>query len=658
MELIRRLLVGLLGMIDAVVYNLISLVYDLLLDIAGATPFDNEIFGTFADRIYALLGLFMLFKVSFSLIKYIVNPDEFSDKVKGGKKLVMNIIITLVLIVAAPPAFDLMYKVQTTLLNEHVVENLILGSGIGASEEGKQIDAEKQGDRIKVAVFSAFYSPDDQTCALANPEDTTAFKTACSSFLGENVATAYSEAYIAGSVNDMIHKEVDGEPLFMQKKQSGDGYMFNYMFIVSTVVGCITALIFLGFCIDIAIRAVKLGFLQLISPIPIISYIDPNSSKSGMFSKWIKEVGKTFIDLFIRLAAVYFAITLIAALMQNPDLGTDNLVARVFIILGILIFTKQIPKLLGDLMGVKIDGNFSLNPMNKITASPLAAGAVGGVLGLAGGAAANLHAGIRDIQAKGGLTGGEALASKAGLKNVGKSIFGTAGSVIAGGTSAMVRSGRASATGKTSPFAGATTGITAASRLRNARDGGYNMRDRVYDSWTDMAGIRKQTGTTSEIEDKMKANSMQIANFKRDEQSYSQQLADLARANPSAYNKAFESSVVRDANGDVVRDATTGRVQTTRTYQDYDSYFSSLSGIDMDAAIASYTSQGISEEEARKRIYNNNYQQHGLLSQQEYAAYESVMQNRDKADDDARKLEKRNKELQGYLDARSGKPKK
>ena len=320
MELLRRLLVGLLGMIDGVVYYLIEVIYGLLMDIASATPFNNEIFSTFAERIYALLGLFMLFKVSFSLIKYIVNPDEFNDKAKGGKKMVTNILVVLVLIVATPIAFDWMMKIQHVLIvEEPLMEKLILGTGVN----GQPIDQNKVGSDVKVAVFSSFYRPDDAICGASDPANTTQFVADCSSFMNSAVAQAYSEAYIAGSVNDMIHKEVNGEPIFMHKRTTGDGYAINYMFIVSTVAGIFTAWIFLVFCIDIAIRTVKLGFLQLISPIPIISYIDPASSKNGMFSKWLKDVGKTYADLFIRLGAVYFGITLIAALMQNSDLGTD-----------------------------------------------------------------------------------------------------------------------------------------------------------------------------------------------------------------------------------------------------------------------------------------------------------------------------------------------
>lgn len=403
MELIRRLLVGLLGMIDSVVFQLIESTYNLLMDIARATPFENEIFSTFASRIYALLGLFMLFKVSFSLIKYIVNPDEFNDKVKGGKKMVMNILIVLVLIVGTPMVFDMMRKVQDVILEENVMEKLILGVGIN----GEVVDKANMGKKTKVAIFSAFYKPDDPVCGASDPANKEQFVADCTDFLGEEAAALYSDHYNNGSVYDMIHDEDpgEGEPLFMLKKKDNEKqYAINYMFLISTVAGVFTFLIFIGFCFDIAIRTVKLGFLELISPIPIISYIDPNSSKNGMFSRWVKEVGKTFLDLFIRLGAVYFAVTLIAALMKNTDLGTDNGLARVFIILGILLFAKQLPKLLGDLLGIKFDANFSLNPMNRLRETPIIGAVSAGLLGAAGGAYAGFKAG-GEVGANRGVSG-------------------------------------------------------------------------------------------------------------------------------------------------------------------------------------------------------------------------------------------------------------
>ncbi|MCI9233271.1 MAG: hypothetical protein HFH08_01585 [Bacilli bacterium] len=692
MEILRRLLVGLLGMIDEVVYYLIEVIYGLLMDIARATPFNNEIFSDFANRIYVLLGLFMVFKVAFSLIKYIVNPDEFNDKVKGGKKLVINILVVLVLIVVTPMAFDILRDVQETLLEERVMEKIILGTGVN----GQPVDQNKIGAQVKVAVFSSFYRPDDAVCGASDPANTTQFVADCSSFMNANAAQVYSEAYIAGSVNDMIHKEVNGEPIFMQKRTTGDGYAIHYMFIVSTVAGIFTAWIFLTFCIDIAIRTVKLGFLQLISPVPIISYIDPSSSKSGMFNKWIKEVGKTYADLFIRLGAVYFAITLIAALMQNGDLGTTNFFARVFIILGILIFANQIPKLLGDLLGIKIDGNFSLNPMRKINSSPIAAAAVGGATGLVGGMLANtasLPGRLKDFKKAmdkededgnkagfmGALTDGNKFRKVnedgstsfdfQGSRRAIGSMLRHAGSPFtgaAGGASAMLRGMVNGSSGKGSAFGAGFKGVEAASRARNARGGGYTSYDKVKDKFTDMAGLRSKTGTTSDIGDRIKANQQQIANYKRDEQSYSQQLADLARFDPSAYGQAFAETTKMDANGDVVRDKD-GKIVTERSYEDYRSYFASLAPDVDDTAVETrasyimqergYSSDAAGEARAMREAMEEIAHERGLITEKQFNDYASVLKARDDADEAARKLEKRNKELQGYLDAKSGKPK-
>ena len=67
------------------------------------------------------------------------------------------------------------------------------------------------------------------------------------------------------------------------------GVLFNYTPIISSICAGIVAWIIL-LCIDVSVRVVKLGFLQLIAPIPIISYIDPQSSKDGMFKNGQKPV--------------------------------------------------------------------------------------------------------------------------------------------------------------------------------------------------------------------------------------------------------------------------------------------------------------------------------------------------------------------------------
>ena len=99
-------------MLDSTLFNFIPTVYDLLITISRTTILTQGQIKQFADRIQLLLGVFMLFKVSFSLITYIVNPDDFSDKAKGFGKLWMNIILSLIMLIGVPYIFSMAYDLQ------------------------------------------------------------------------------------------------------------------------------------------------------------------------------------------------------------------------------------------------------------------------------------------------------------------------------------------------------------------------------------------------------------------------------------------------------------------------------------------------------------------------------------------------------------------
>ena len=64
-------------------------------------------------------------------------------------------------------------------------------------------------------------------------------------------------------------------------------------------------MILIGFAIDVSIRAFKLLLLQMIAPVPVMSYIDPKSSKDGAFASWLKSLSSTFIEIFLKLGVIY-----------------------------------------------------------------------------------------------------------------------------------------------------------------------------------------------------------------------------------------------------------------------------------------------------------------------------------------------------------------
>ena len=154
---------------------------------------------------------------------------------------------------------------------------------------------------------------------------------------------------------------------------------------VSTIVGGAILFILISFTFDIAVRAVKLVFLEIISPIPVMSFIDPTSSKKGLFNKWLKEVGVTWADLFLRLFAVTFSTSLIGA--YQFGFGEENsLWIDIIILAGVLMFAKKLPDILKKMFNIDLKGDFKLNPLKKFQEQAIGGKKIMGVAtGLASG---------------------------------------------------------------------------------------------------------------------------------------------------------------------------------------------------------------------------------------------------------------------------------
>ena len=125
------------------------------------------------------------------------------------------------------------------------------------------------------------------------------------------------------------------------------------------VVGGATIYILVLFCIDVAVRVFKLAFLELTAPISIVGYM---AACDKIFSSWVKEVGKTFADLFVRIAALAFYLFLISNISSLFDnLGSKSgsfaykAFFKAFLVVGMLIFAKQVPDIIGNLFGIKLE---------------------------------------------------------------------------------------------------------------------------------------------------------------------------------------------------------------------------------------------------------------------------------------------------------------
>ena len=408
---------GLFAAIDKVVVWLIENLYNLIFQISSVQIFDNASLAAFANRITVILSIFMIFKLSLSFLNYIVNPDSMTDKSKGFSKLIQNIAVALVLLVSYQFLFDKAMELQQKIVDNNTVPKLILGSS------GKNV---KNSGVVSFPLFSAFIVPNSdllaqqQGCRTYFINDGTVPHKRCD--IGDYSSDAATMPYIGNEPNNQLDYTVENQNTYylfdylLRLKNNGQ-FAFDYKFIISTICGAFAALVLLSFCMDVAVRIIKLYFLRLIAPIPIISYIDPIKGE-GIFKKWLSNVGKTYADLFVRLIAIFFAIFIIQQVSANA--GTlkdfngnpiDNPFVIIFIIIGALMFAKQFPKLIQDITGISLDGKMQLNPFKKIgeqaVGGKLAGKTVGAMSGLAGGTLAGLKAGKEaGAPVRGALLGG------------------------------------------------------------------------------------------------------------------------------------------------------------------------------------------------------------------------------------------------------------
>ena len=364
----------LLFWLDSIVYKFIPTVYNLLVNIAETSIFSDYVFTLFSNRIYTLLGVFMLFKVSFSILTYIVDPDAFTDKNKGFGKLISNIIMTLALLIFTPYIFTYAMELQGIILKDNLIGKLFSTNGVNTTVVADP------GNTMAYETFKAFYYFDvdrypecDSDNFTGNNADFSCIENISSIEDTASLRKNLEYAHFTGSISVYLDSGI------AIMRDSNDNYVMTYTTIFSTITGVVMILLLIVFCFDIAVRSVKLGFLRMLAPVPIISRIDPKKGKD-VFDKWVKTCINTYLDLFIRLLAIYFAIFVITQIIDlrfvdavtGQEMGEVNPFVKVFIILGALLFAKQLPKLISDLTGMKMDGKFTLNPLKKMSEVPIA----------------------------------------------------------------------------------------------------------------------------------------------------------------------------------------------------------------------------------------------------------------------------------------------
>lgn len=391
--------------LDQSVYWLAAQCYQLFMKLSTAQIFTDDFFSSFAKRIYAILGVFMLFYLVYALLNAIVDPDKLTND-KGAGKIAVNLIISLTLLGLLPNIFDLAYRMQNFVLSSNLLGAVILGSDavdVSDSESVKENNESliRFGDYASFTVLNSFLNPENVNPTLDNGYNWYGVKEEILEDGKWENLTLLSDAVSNGT-------SIDGENVVV-----------TYRPLVSTAAGIFLIYILLSFTLDLGIRVVKFAFYELLAPIPIVLRIIP--SKKGTFDKWLKQTLSVYFEVFVRVGLMYIAIYFINAITKNNTLmemwteSTSGKLALAIIIMGVFAFAKQAPKIISDVLGIET-GGLKLGIGDKLKAGGFfGAGALAGfgaVSGALGGAWAAKWNGV-------GIGAGLAYGAANGWKNKG-----------------------------------------------------------------------------------------------------------------------------------------------------------------------------------------------------------------------------------------------
>lgn len=386
--------------IDGVLYSLLDNAYNLVVNLASAELLNHDTIKNMTTNLYVLVGVVAFFRIAVILVNSIIDPEKLNEKGKGLSNIFFRVVGMLILLAVTPFLFHISYDLQSkivpagdtnlvfkTILGDNAnigsdanvgkaLQNIALSSLITVNKNyGKltKLKCEDQGDGTcrNTGGYTATDACDFKSCRKA-------IDMYNEMYVNEEMSPAKLALYIGASKKIDVDGSDDKQEVFV----------YDYMMIVTGAIGIFMTWIIISFAIDIAIRMFELITLEILSPLFIATFVDPKSAQSGPFKNWLSAVGRSYISLYIRLAILALMILLVSVINQSSifsSFGSSGGFAKIFMIIGLLIFSKKAPKWISDMIGIKGDGTGLWSPKKlreNMFGYTAAAGAA--ALGLAG----------------------------------------------------------------------------------------------------------------------------------------------------------------------------------------------------------------------------------------------------------------------------------
>lgn len=370
-ETFWKIIISLVGSI----FKLVNSAYRIFLALAEADIFKNAEFDIITKNMYEILSIVMLFALAYGILVKIVDPENSKSGI-DGKKILQKLVMAIVLLALIPSIFSFMFGLQEAILESNVLNSIFTGS----SNVGAQ-NIQNAGNVMAVNSFKPFFTPNVNSDV--NPEEARGSITNHTEYgvtLGNNGSYGCKKDQCTLADVDTFAEKTGDFGFYQAFAANINEGEVDFQWLIALVVGGFLVYAMISFCFDMALRVCKLAFFEIIAPIAIFCNVIPKME--DVFKKWLSNTTKTFISVFTRIIVMNFGVYLISIIVNNADLGLNNagnwflnLIAKCFLILGIVMFMRQAPKLLSDLFGFG-DGDMKLGIRDKLKSSgAFAAGA-------------------------------------------------------------------------------------------------------------------------------------------------------------------------------------------------------------------------------------------------------------------------------------------
>lgn len=449
--------------IDGVLYSLLDNAYDLVIKLSTAELLKPATIKSLTGNLYIIFGVVAFFRLALLLVNAIIDPEKLNEKGKGLSNIFFRVVGMVILLAVTPFLFEKSYDLQEKIVGADASKNIIFKTILGNNANIASSNNSNAGKALQNIALSSLITIDENYLKNASSDDSKdkekvilcKYKeikddngkvkgydytkitnsdeynfcplvcvpngdgtctpqggyvydgSTCDWTNCQNAVDTYNEMYVNEDMSPSklasyvgVSKKIEDE-----NGEKQEVYVYNYMFIITGVVGVAMTYIIISFAIDIAVRMFELIVLEILSPLFIATFVDPKSAQSGPFKNWLSAVGKSYASLYIRLAIIALMVLLVSIINQSKmfqSMGDVSGWAKIFMVIGLLIFAKKAPKWIGDMIGIKGD----------VGLGGLSIGKKLGGMALAGGLASKgLEAAKNGIKKGARALGGSALSS-------------------------------------------------------------------------------------------------------------------------------------------------------------------------------------------------------------------------------------------------------